>query len=183
MEVRTDRLLLRELQESDVGDTNAYERLPEVARYVTHDVRTESESLARIRESVALSVEIPRRVFDLGITEHGSETVVGRCGFGIRDHAPLEAMLWYVVHPAHWGNGYAVEAARAMMGVAFDQLGLHRVYVDIDPRNTASVRVAERLGMRLEAHLVENAWIKKEWTDSLIFALLEREWRVRERVG
>jgi aminoglycoside 6'-N-acetyltransferase len=49
------------------------------------------------------------------------------------------------------------------------------------PENTASIRVAEKLGMRREAHFVENAWVKGRWTDSVIFALLDREWAARRR--
>jgi RimJ/RimL family protein N-acetyltransferase len=64
----------------------------------------------------------------------------------------------------------------------FGTLDLHRVYVDVDARNRSSLRVAEKLGMRREAHFVENAWVKGEWTDSVIYALLAREW-ARETRG
>ncbi|MFT3768575.1 MAG: GNAT family protein [Minicystis sp.] len=56
---------------------------------------------------------------------------------------------------------------------------MHRVYADIDPRNGASLRVAEKLGMRREAHLRENLWLKDEWVDSVLYAVLDREWRAR----
>ena len=45
------------------------------------------------------------------------------------------------------------------------------------PRNTASARVLEKLGMRREAHLVENEWVKGEWQSELVYALLARECR------
>jgi RimJ/RimL family protein N-acetyltransferase len=45
-----------------------------------------------------------------------------------------------------------------------------------EPRNSASAAVMERLGMRLEAHLVENEWVKGEWQSELVYALLDREW-------
>jgi len=175
----TDRLVLREQRESDAPDANAYERLEEVARYGSGPPRSLDESLTYIREGLAHARTEPRRVYDLAITERGDDTMIGRCGFGIRAHEPREAMLWYVLHPRCHGRGYAVEAARSMVDLAFGELGLHRVYADIDPRNAASVRVAEKLGMRREGHFIENAWLKGEWTDSLIFALLEREWPAR----
>lgn len=172
----TDRLVLREQRESDASDANEYERLEEVARYGSSPPRSLEQSLTYIRDGLAQAREEPRRVYDLAITEPGDDTMIGRCGLGIRADAPREAMLWYVVHPRCQGRGYAVEAARSMLALAFDELGLHRVCADIDPRNAASIRVVEKLGMRREAHFVENAWLKGEWTDSLIFALLEREW-------
>jgi RimJ/RimL family protein N-acetyltransferase len=68
------------------------------------------------------------------------------------------------------------EAARAVVDLAFRELGVHRVFGQIDARNTASARVLERLGMRREAHLVENEWVKGEWTDEVIYGVLADEW-------
>lgn len=84
--------------------------------------------------------------------------------------------IGYVFNPAYAGRGFAAEAAHTVLHLAFDDLGLHRVFARVDARNTASARLAARLGMRQEAHLVENEWFKGEWTDELDFALLSREW-------
>jgi RimJ/RimL family protein N-acetyltransferase len=81
-----------------------------------------------------------------------------------------------VFDPEMGGQGYATEAAAAMVDLAFNGLGAHRVYARIDARNLASVRLAKRLGLRREAHLRENEWFKGEWTDELIYAVLDREW-------
>ena len=64
-----------------------------------------------------------------------------------------------------------------MLAFAFEELGLHRVVGRLEPRNAGSARVLEKLGMRREAHLVENEWVKGEWQSELIYALLAREWR------
>ena len=69
------------------------------------------------------------------------------------------------------------EACRALLPLAFDGLGLHRIIGRIDARNLASANVLRRLGMRQEALLVENEWFKGEWTDEIDFGLLAREWR------
>ncbi len=85
--------------------------------------------------------------------------------------------LGWVFHPEHRGRGYATEAAHAVLRLAFDDLDLHRMIARIDPRNTASIQVAERLGMRKEAHLIENNWQRGEWTDEVDYAILKKEWR------
>ena len=64
-----------------------------------------------------------------------------------------------------------------MLRIGFEELGLHRIAGRLDARNEASARVLERLGMRREAHLVENEFVKGEWTDELVYAMLEQEWR------
>jgi RimJ/RimL family protein N-acetyltransferase len=92
------------------------------------------------------------------------------------DKQPADAMFWYVLDPAHHGQGYATEAARALLAYSFGELGLHRVWADVDPRNPASMRVCERLGMRKEAHHIENVFIRDEWCDTVIYAMLRREW-------
>ncbi|HEY5250597.1 MAG TPA: GNAT family protein [Acidimicrobiales bacterium] len=74
------------------------------------------------------------------------------------------------------GHGYAADAAHALLHLAFDELGLHRVVARVDARNRSSARLATRLGMRLEAHLVENEWFKGGWSDQLEFAVLAHQW-------
>ena len=67
----------------------------------------------------------------------------------------------------------------AMLDIAFGPLGLHRVYAELDPRNTASIRLCERLGMRSEAYFVEHMMFKGAWADTGIYGILDREWTGR----
>ena len=177
MELVTERLLLRELALSDAEACNAYESDPEVVRHQSHGVRTLDESRDYIARVRAESDVTPRSLFDLAVIEKAAGTLVGRIGLGVRDPEAREAALWYVVRRDRWGRGLIVEAARALLDWGFGERALHRVYVDVDVRNAASLRVADKLGMRREAHFVENAWVKGEWTDSVICAVLAREWR------
>ena len=71
----------------------------------------------------------------------------------------------------------------AHLALAFDELHAHRVFGRLEARNTASARVLERLGMRKEAHLVENEHVKGEWQSEVVYAILEREWTSRPRRG
>ena len=179
MELTTARLLLRELDESDHPITNTWESDAETVRYQSHGVRSLDESRDYIRRVREESAEVPRRLYDLGVVRRSDGRLVGRAGLHVRNPAEREAVLWYVMHRETWGQGYAPEAAGALLELAFGSLNVHRVYADCDPRNHASARVAEKLGMRKEAHFVENAYVKGEWCDSLIYGLLDREWRAR----
>ena len=70
-----------------------------------------------------------------------------------------------------------------MLRLAFAELGLHRVVGRLDARNTASAAVLERLGMRREAHLVDNEWVKGEWCSELDYAVLAQEWSTSRSIA
>ena len=94
-------------------------------------------------------------------------SVVGHVSLSIPDLLQRQGEIGFIFHPEPPGSdGYATEAARALLAVAFGDYGLHRVYGRLEPRNEASARVLERLGMRREAHLIENEWVKGEWQAS-----------------
>jgi RimJ/RimL family protein N-acetyltransferase len=89
----------------------------------------------------------------------------------------------WVLNPDHSGRGYATEAAHAVLHLAFDGLGLHRVVARVDARNDPSLRLAARLGMRREVHLMANEWFKGEWSDEIDFALLEDAWEAQHQLA
>ncbi|MFN2185279.1 MAG: GNAT family N-acetyltransferase, partial [Anaerolineae bacterium] len=71
--------------------------------------------------------------------------------------------------------------ARAVLDLAFGKLGLHRVIATCDPRNDASRRVMEKLGMRREGHFVKGVQIHGEWADEYFYAILAEEWTAQAR--
>jgi RimJ/RimL family protein N-acetyltransferase len=177
--IRTRRLLLRPYRAADVDAVYAYERLPETARYLSNEPmsRAEAESLVtrRIGSSTLGGVgESVNMVIELAQTGD----LVGDCALFWA--SPGQAEVGYVLNPAHYGHGYATEAVGALLRLGFEGLGLHRVAARCDARNTASARVMERAGMRREAHLLQSEFIKNDWTDELIYAILRVEWAARQ---
>lgn len=173
--LQTSRLVLREFVESDWPALHAVESLPEVARYQSFEPRSREESRAYITRTMAGAADDPRQTYDLAVVQAAERRLIGRCGLGLASPA-FEAMLWYTLHPAYWGRGYTTEAARALVSFGFRELGLHRVWADCDPANPGSWRVLEKLGLRREGHLRENVWAHGAWTDSYLYAVLDREW-------
>jgi len=173
--LRTDRLLLRDFVEADWPALHAVESLPEVARYQDFAPRTEDESRAYVLGSIDGAREEPRLVYDLAVVVADGDEVIGRCGLAVTALDSGEAVVWYTLHPNCWGQGYTTEAVRAILDFGFRELRLHRIWADCDPRNIGSWRVLEKVGMRREGHLLENAKVKGEWVDSLIYAVLAHE--------
>ena len=85
----------------------------------------------------------------------------------------------FVFHPDFHGRGYASAAAARLLDLAFDEDALHRVVGRTDANNAASADLMRRLGMRQEAHFVQNEIFKGAWGDELVFAILADEWRAR----
>ncbi|QHL87185.1 GNAT family N-acetyltransferase [Nibribacter ruber] len=177
MQLQTPRLLLREFKEDDWHFTNLYEASQEVMRYQTRDVRDAQESQQHVLQCMQESQEDPRTIYDLAIVIKQTDMLIGRVGMKV-DYDAEDAALWYLLNHKYWNKGYVTEAAQAMMNFGFTELHLHRIWADCDPRNTGSYRVMEKLGMRKEAHFIENIFIKGEWCDSFVYALLHREWQL-----
>lgn len=95
--------------------------------------------------------------------------------------------LGFVLHPDHWGRGLAAEGARLLLDRCFGSWEAHRVVARCDPRNTASWRLLERLGLRREGLSVEAATFDDDgagaqvWHDAYQYAVLEREWAAARR--
>lgn len=178
LQLETPRLVLREFREDDWRALHASHSREDVVRYLTIEPMDEDAAREYVQGIMVSARELPRTVWDLAITVKGDDTMVGRVGMK-RDADPRSAMVWFALDPTHHGNGYVTEAVRGLLAHAFDEVKLHRVWGDCDPRNPASARVMERAGMRREGHLVQNVWIKGEWCDSLLFAILASEWTPR----
>lgn len=177
LRLQTARLVLRELRLDDWTFARALDTDPEIVRYQTNDVLDEAGTKQYLERSINAAAERPRTTFDLAITLPADDRYLGRAGFKIERPEHREAQVWFQLRRDQWGHGYASEALRAVLALAFDHARVHRVYGDCDPRNLASARVMEKAGMIREAHLRENWWLKGEWCGSFIYAVLEDEWR------
>jgi RimJ/RimL family protein N-acetyltransferase len=177
---RTPRLTLRAVTAADVDDLHAYQSRPDVCRYLPYEPRSRTTVAEKVAQwSTVLTLARDGDYWILAVERTGTPGVIGDVYFSIRSTADAAADIGWVLHPAHGGHGYMTEAASALLDIAFGDLGLHRVRAILDPRNEPSAALCRRLGMRQEAHFVEDLWFKGEWTDTAVYAILAREWAVR----
>jgi RimJ/RimL family protein N-acetyltransferase len=176
--IRTERLSLRPLTVADTDALLDYRSRPDVALYVPFEPMTREVVEARITQQwVKTDLTDEGQALTLGVEVSATGQLVGDVVLFWHSREHRGGEIGYVLHPGHSGNGYATEAAKALLRLGFEDLGLHRIVARIDERNDASARLARRLGMRLEARLVENEYFKGEWTNELDFAMLAEEWR------
>jgi [ribosomal protein S5]-alanine N-acetyltransferase len=180
VKLETPRLVLREFVPGDWRAVLAYQSDARYLRYYAWERRTAEEVQAFIQRFVSWQEQIPRTRFQLAITLADGGALIGNCGIRQAEPGGPVAELGYELDPAHWGRGYASEATSAMLAFAFVDLGLHRVWGECIAENSASRKVMERRGMRLEGRLRENRWFKGRWWDTLIYGILDREWEAQE---
>jgi RimJ/RimL family protein N-acetyltransferase len=179
--IETERLILRPLRADDVEALHAYESREDVARWLYWGPRSADEVRERLERKLGFrSIAAEGDVLSLGITRKGSDALIGDLVLALISEQHRTGEIGFIVHPDQQGQGYATEAGEAVLRIAFEDAGLHRVIGRTEARNVGSARTLEKLGMRLEAHLVENEWVKGEWQSELVYAILEREWRERQ---
>jgi RimJ/RimL family protein N-acetyltransferase len=175
--IETSRLRLRTLVPEDLGAIHSIWSQEDVARWLYWEPRSEDEVRAVLEAQIARSRDAPETGVMLAVELTSTGEVIGHVSLTVGPPEHRQGEAGFIFHPDHQGRGYATEAARALLALAFEVFELHRVCGRLEPRNAASARVLERLGMRREGLLVENEWVKGEWQSELVYALLAREWR------
>lgn len=174
--VHTERLVLRPMRAGDEEEVLAYRGRADVCRYLESEPLT-AETVASFVAERAGATRIEHDGDRIGLVVEVGGRVIGDVLLRSGRRRDAQGEIGWVFNPEVQGHGYATEAARALVRVGFEELGFHRVWAQLDPRNTASARVCRRLGMRLEALLREESWFKGEWADLAIYAMLDRVWR------
>ena len=181
MNLTTPRLTLRAFEAADGPALWAYLKDPQVVRYEPYEPFTRAaaqrEARRRAKDPAFIAV---------CLTQTGR--LIGNLYLGACEEGGYS--LGYVFHREVWGQGYATEAARGLLAYAFQTLGAHRVSAQCNPKNRASVRVLQRLGMRREGRLRQNISFQRDpatgepvWQDTLLYALLREEWQAQHALA
>ncbi|MBN1257264.1 MAG: GNAT family N-acetyltransferase [Planctomycetes bacterium] len=177
--LKTERLLLREFREDDWRAVHEYANDPEVFHYMPWGPSTETETREYVNKNLAYQQEEERKVYDLAIILRKEQQLIGAIGINLVK--VKTAWIGYTLSRLYWGRGYMTEAAVAILRFGFEKFDLHRIYATCDTRNLASSKVMEKLAMRREGHMRQDQWLRGEWRDSYLYAILEDEWREKTK--
>lgn len=182
--VETERLVLRGFEAADLDDLLAIYGRDDVVRFLYEEAFSEADARASLERRMAnRSIEAEGDKLGFAVTRLSDGTFVGDCVVAWVSAQHSQGEIGFAMHPKHQGQGYATEAARELLRIAFEELGLHRVIGRAEARNIASARVMSKLGMRREAHLIENEFVKDEWQSELVYAMLQQEWEEGQSTG
>ena len=173
--LETERLLLRRINESDVDEVLELRGNPETMKYIPRPLtKTKEDALKHIRmieEKIISNTGI-----NWGMTIKGSPKIIGIIGHYRIQPENHRSEIGYMMLPECNGKGYMSEAIKAVLAYGFEQMNLHSIEAVIDPDNTSSEKVLQKLNFVKEAHILENElWEGKFW-DTVIYSLLKRNW-------
>lgn len=181
--ISTDRLVIRPFAPGDFPAFFAYHRLPEVYHYLYQDPLDETAARTKFAKASAPKLVDDGDVAVFAVERREDGVLIGEVLLKLASSAAEQAETGYIFNPDFAGKGYATEAMRALLDLGFSTLKFHRIFARLDALNKASVGVVERLGMRREAHLIENDRFNDVWGDEYVYALLKREWQERRQAG
>jgi RimJ/RimL family protein N-acetyltransferase len=179
--IETERLTIRRYRETDYDDLLKLQSNDDVTRFLLYESRTPEQVRETLRVRLSdVPLNADGQSLSLAVILRETGRHVGEVTFFLVSTEHRLGEIGYVFHPEFHGHGYAGEAAVELLRLGFETFGLHRMIARLDGRNTASAGLLKRLGLRQEAHFISNEFIKGEWTDELVFAILEDEWRARD---
>lgn len=177
----SERLTLRPFTRGDVDAVYAYRSREDVARFLFDVALSREECALAVQQRIGqVSLEKDGDKIILAVELKSTGSLIGEVSLIGHSMDARQAEIGWIFSPDYQGEGFATEAATALLDLAFGPGDFHRVSARCDTRNDSSWRLMERLGMRREAHFREHALFKGEWDQEYVYAILRREWRGRQ---
>lgn len=173
--IETDRLIIRMVQKRDAEDIYELCRRPETSRF---SFWSPHESLAETKAFINHQISRYRKrdCMFFSVEEKASGRVIGTCSYVSMDVDYKIAEIGYSVLSDLWNKGFATEIADALMGYAFNRIGVQRVFARVLPQNTASQRVLYKLGFELEGVAKKGYYFKGKVDDVCVFGITDEDY-------
>ncbi len=177
MLLETERLILRDMvpedrqaifdYRSDAGTNKFQSWIPETPEEVDGFIEKNDKEF-----------NLPETWYQILITDKETDGVIGDIGIHFFGEENSQVELGITVNKKFHGKGYAAEALKGVIDYLFNNLQKHRIIASVDPENTGSLRLMERVGFRKEGHFVKSLFWKNQWLDDIIYALLKEDWKL-----
>ena len=169
------RLILRWLERGDAPGLFEIFSDREAMRYWSSEPWTDQAEGVEMIESVRRCFA-ESSLYQWGVARRSDEALIGTCTLAHLDAKNRRAEIGFILRHDQWGQGYMSEATRALLRFAFEELDLHRIEADVDPRNETSIRLLENLGFQREGYLRQRWFVGKEINDTVFYGLLRSDW-------
>ena len=169
MRFNTERLTIRRFKRNDLHDVFNIYNNDETCKYLLHEKWTHENLEEEFKKKLENSILTKESMLSLAVVN--CNKVIGDLSVwytSMKDTVEIGFSFCEKVS----GKGYATEAVSSLVKKLFDEFGVHRIQANLDARNKASQKLCDRIGMRKEAHFIQDFWNKGEWTDSIVYGML-----------
>lgn len=167
--IDTKRLILRPFKEKDFEETYSIYKNEEVCSYLLHEPWNIQNARCEFQKKLNNHQLDRESRLDLAVVIN--QKVIGDVSVWFTEMKET-VEIGYSFDVSAKGKGLAAEACRALVEWLFNEKKVHRIQATLDARNSRSAKLCERIGMRKEAHFIQDFWNKGEWTDSFVYGML-----------
>ena len=176
MEIKSDRLMLKELKQKDLDFMYKMASEPLVYLYDSdEEPPSEKQIYEKYMKKISKMKEDVDKHFIFLINLLPEEVPIGEVHIQLNWEAHREWEIGYVLHTDYWGSGYASEAVKLVFKYIFENLNAHKVVGFCNANNKNSSNLMERVGMKRDGRLREGILWHKEWCDEFVYSILEKE--------
>lgn len=177
MNLETERLILRNLRESDLEDFHSYRSNADICKFQSFDAFTIEESKEFIEKLKDAEFGTPGEWVQVGIEWKDNSRLIGDLALHPTKDEPRNVEIGVTLNLEYRSKGFAIEAFKRIFEYLFTETETHRIYGILDTENHGSRKLMENLNFRREAHFVKSYWDRKmnEWRDEYLYAMLKEE--------
>lgn len=173
MKIETERLIIKPFERHHFNEVYEIFKDASTCRYLLHDKWTHEDKEQKFNKKLNNNQLTKGRALNLAVLVESN--VIGDLSVWYTDMKDT-VEIGYTFSTSMAGKGYATEAVMALINYLFETVNVHRIQASLDARNIASEKLCRRVGMRKEAHFIQDFWNKDEWTDSIVFGMLKSDY-------
>ncbi|MGM7637048.1 GNAT family N-acetyltransferase [Bacillus sp. Hm123] len=173
-DLHTERLRLRKMKVSDSSSLFHIWSDPDVTKFMNITNFTDENQAKEMIEFLN-DLDQNNKATRFTIIELESQKIIGSCGFNSLDFEHVKAEIGYELAKAFWGKGYAQEAIHSLLDYAFKTLKLNRIEAKVEPENSNSIRLLEKLNFTFEGTLRQYEKSKGTFNDINMYSLLQTD--------
>ena len=171
--LESERLLFREIKLNDAKDLFIIRSNDEVMKFMDTKRLESLEDTEKLIKSINESFTNETGI-NWSVVEKSSNKMIGYFGYWRIIHEHCRAEIGYALHPEYWKKGYMIETMKSLINVGFHKIKLHSIEANVNPNNSSSIKLLEKIGFRKEAYFRENFLFDGKFLDSIIYSLLEK---------
>jgi ribosomal-protein-alanine N-acetyltransferase len=169
--LETDRLILRKITQADAINFFEMRKDTAVMRYIDRPLPKEITEINELISVIEKNIDLEKAIA-WAITLKGNSSLIGTIGYHRTIPENHRAEIGYQLMSGYWRKGIMNEAIKAVINFGFNQMKLHSMEANVNPKNEASISLLNKLGFSCEAHFKEDYYFDGKFLDSMIYSLL-----------